>query len=251
MRMSYITRKLTMYAAVAIIFLGIGALAQQITIPAGTTIRRLPIYSVQTQQKKVALTFDVAWENSDTEELLAVLEPYGVKATFFVTGDFCDRCGEDVKQFAQAGHDVGNHSDMHPHPNQLKKVDLLSDTKACNRKIKELIGTQPTLYRAPYGEYNSEVIAAVEDSLNMKVIQWDVDSMDWKRNGVEAAVQNVLSKVQSGSIILFHNDLETTVPAVEKVIRRLQGQGYEFVLVKDMIYQTDYTIDATGRQRPN
>lgn len=239
-------------AALAVIGAGIGVFLRMQEFGAASLIaakpRRLPIYSVETKEKQVALTFDAAWGNSDTDALLAMLDELGVKATFFVTGDWCDRCGADVKRLSAAGHAIENHSDSHPHPNALSKQELLTDARRCSEKIKALTGKAPTLYRAPYGEYNSAVIAALEDDLGYYVIQWDADSMDWKRDGCEAAVQNAVSKAGSGSILLFHNDIDTTVHAVRKTIERLKAQGYAFVLVGDMIYKEHYTINVAGRQ---
>lgn len=249
----YVKRKKYMLFILGIILCGVIIFFRiygNTAVKTDTAVRRLPIYSVETAQKTVALTFDAAWGNSDTDELIAVLEENQVKATFFVTGDWCDRCGEDVKKLSAAGHAIENHSDVHPHPNELSKQELINDTKTCSEKIEALTGIKPTLYRAPYGEYNNTVIAAIEDELGLKMIQWDADSMDWKRNGAETAVQNVISKVRNGSILLFHNDIDTTAEAVQKTVTRLKAQGYSFVLVKDMIYTENYTFDVTGRQIP-
>jgi peptidoglycan/xylan/chitin deacetylase (PgdA/CDA1 family) len=235
-------------AIAAVISAGIGFVLQHQTVLTDASQRRLPVYSVETDQKAVALTFDAAWGNSDTDVLIAMLAQYQVKATFFVTGDWCDRCPEDVKKLSQAGHAIENHSDAHPHPNALSQADLAADARACNRKIEALTGIAPKLYRAPYGEYNDTVIATIEDTVGLTVVQWDADSVDWKRIGAEASAQNVISKVQNGSILLFHNDLETTVDAVSRVIERLQAQGYQFVLARDLIYEGNYKIDAQGRQ---
>ncbi len=238
-------------AALAVLCAGIGALLQLTQAQyASSEVKRLPVYSVETGDKVVALTFDAAWGNSDTDALIEVLGKNDVKATFFVTGDWCDRCGEDVKRLSAAGHAIENHSDAHPHPVQITKKQLVDDTNACTRKIAALTGIEPKLYRVPYGEYNTDVIKTVEDEIGLLAVQWDADSMDWKRIGVEASVQNALSKVQNGSILLFHNDLETTAQAVDTVICRLKANGYRFALVRDMIYTKDYTIDVTGRQHP-
>lgn len=255
MRHFWIKKRLPILLAVlAILCAGAGAIFRVIQVQGVSTasgqIRRLPIYSVETDKKQVALTFDAAWGNSDTDALIELMAGQNVKATFFVTGDWCDRCGEDVKKLSAAGHAIENHSDAHPHPNQLSKSELLADTRACSQKIEALTGITPVLYRAPYGEYNSAVVAAIEDELGLKMIQWDADSKDWKRNGAEAAVQNAVSKVQNGSILLFHNDIDTTVEAVGKTITRLKAQGYAFVLVRDLICTGEYTMDAAGRQIP-
>lgn len=211
--------------------------------------RRLPIYSVDRGDKKIAVTFDVAWENSNTEELIDILKENDAKATFFITGDWCDRYPEDVKQFFDAGHEIGNHSDQHPHVEGMNVNDLINDTKECSRKIKMLTGKEPTLYRAPYGEFDDSLITTL-DGMGMKVIQWDVDSIDWKKPSADQIKKRVLKNVKSGSILLFHNDLENTTEALPDILKTLKSQGYEFVPVSELIYADNYTIDANGRQSP-
>ena len=154
---------------------GIGAVLTSVGTQA--TERILPIYSVERGDNKVALTFDVAWENSNTQELIDILDEYDALATFFVTGDWCDRYPEDVKLFADAGHEIQNHSDQHPHVKGMNVNDLISDTKAASQKIRGITGKEPTLYRAPYGEYDDTVMTTVE-GMGMKVIQWDVEALD-------------------------------------------------------------------------
>ena len=236
-------------AAAAVVGALIGFFMPDSVMLTSAEVRRIPIYAVETKKKQVALTFDAAWGNSDTDALIALLELRQVKATFFVTGDWCDRYPDDVKKLAAAGHAIGNHSDRHPHPNALTTAKLIADTECCSDKIEKLTGIRPTLYRAPYGEYNTAVVRAIEDDLGMRMIQWDADSLDWKRCGASAAVQNVMNKVQNGSILLFHNDIDTTVESVETVILRLQAQGYEFVTVGELIDPENYDLDNSGRQR--
>lgn len=139
--------------------------------------RKLPIYRVERGDNKIALTFDVAWENSNTEELIEILDEFGAKATFFITGDWCDRYPEDVKAFYDAGHEIGNHSDQHPHVEGIKVNDLINDTKEASRKISMLTGEEPKLYRAPYGEYDDSALTTLE-GMGLKVIQWDVEPLD-------------------------------------------------------------------------
>ncbi len=211
--------------------------------------RLVPIYSVDRGDKKIALTFDVAWENSNTEELLNILEQNDAKATFFITGDWCDRYPDDVKMFYDAGHEIENHSDQHPHVEGINVNDLINDTKECNRKIKMITGEEPKLYRAPYGEYDDSLITTL-DGMGMKVVQWDVDSVDWKKQSADKIKKKVLKGVKSGSILLFHNDLENTTEALPDILKSLRSQGYEFVRADELIYSDNYTIDATGKQIP-
>lgn len=211
--------------------------------------RLLPIYSVECDKKKIAVTFDVAWENSNTDELISILKDNDAKATFFVTGDWCDRYPDDVKKFFDAGHEIENHSDKHPHVLGMNVNDLIADTRECTRKIKMLTGEEPTLYRAPYGEYDDSLITTL-DGMGMKVIQWDVDSVDWKKPSASDIKKKVLKGVKPGSILLFHNDLENTTEALPDILGELKSQGYEFVTVKDLIFKDNYTIDSDGKQIP-
>lgn len=154
---------------------GIGAIVTSVGTQASE--RLIPIYCVERGDKKISLTFDVAWENSNTQELIDILDEYDARATFFVTGDWCDRYPDDVKAFADAGHEIQNHSDQHPHVKGMNVNDLISDTKSASLKIQDITGTQPTLYRAPYGEYDNSLMTTVE-GMGMKVIQWDVEALD-------------------------------------------------------------------------
>ena len=154
---------------------GVGAILTSVGTQA--TERQLPVYCVERGDNKISLTFDVAWENSNTQELIDILDEYDARATFFVTGDWCDRYPDDIKMFADAGHEIQNHSDVHPHVKGMNVNDLITDTKSASQKIKDITGTEPTLYRAPYGEYDDTVITTVE-GMGLTVIQWDVEALD-------------------------------------------------------------------------
>ena len=127
--------------------------------------------------------------------------------------------------------------------------DLITDTKSASRKIKDVTDTEPTLSRAPYGEYDDTVITTVE-GMGLTVIQWDVDSLDWKKPDPSAITKKVVNSVKSGSIVLFHNDLENTTEALPQILEQLSQKGYEFVPVSELIYTENYTIDPNGMQIP-
>lgn len=216
-------------------------------VTASAEERKLPIYCVDRGDNKIALTFDCAWGNSNTDELLSILKNANAKATFFVTGEFCDKYPEDVKKFYDAGHSVQNHSDVHPHVNGMNINSLIEDTRECSRKIKMITGEEPVLYRSPYGEYDDNVITTVE-GMGLKVIQWSVDSIDWEDPDPYTIYERITSKTESGSILLFHNDLENTTEALPEILTELLQSGFEFAAVEDMIYYEDYYIDNTGKQ---
>ena len=144
---------------------------------ASATDRQAPIYCVQRDQKMLAISFDAAWGNEDTQQLIDILGKYNVKATFFVVGDWVDKYPESVKALHDAGHEVMNHSNSHAHMSQLSSEAIVADVEACNDKIEAVTGVRPTLIRPPYGEYDNNVITSIR-SIGMEPIQWDVDSLD-------------------------------------------------------------------------
>lgn len=207
----------------------------------------LPIYCVKTEEKKIAITFDSAWDDNDLSEVLSALENYGCKATFFVVGDFLDKYPERVKEMYEKGHEIANHSDTHPHTNSLSKEQMVKEMDDCDKKIKDLTGQKEVLFRAPYGEYNDLLVKTCRDTGRF-CIQWDVDSLDWKGLTAEMITERVVEKVKNGSVILLHNGAKNTAKALPQLLCDLKNQGYEFVTVSDLIYKDNYYIDHTGMQ---
>lgn len=216
-------------------------------VGAAAATRQLPIYCVQRDQKEVAISFDAAWGNEDTQQLIDILGKYNIKATFFVVGGWVDKYPESVKALYDAGHEVMNHSNSHAHMSTLAREEIIADIEACNDKIEAITGVHPTLFRPPYGEYDDKVITAVR-SINMEPIQWDVDSLDWKEIPANEITKRVVSKVQPGSIVLFHNAAIHTPEALPTIIETLLQEGYTFVPISKIILPQPYTIDHTGKQ---
>ena len=147
--------------------------------PAVTTsvaTRQLPIYCVDRDDNMVAISFDAAWGNEDTQQLIDILAEHDVKTTFFVVGDWVEKYPESVKALHDAGHEIMNHSDDHAHYNSLSTNEIIADVNTCNDKIEAVTGVRPTLIRCPYGEYDDHVIAAIR-SIGMEPIQWDVETL--------------------------------------------------------------------------
>ena len=209
----------------------------------------LPIYCVETNEKKIALTFDAAWGADDTDTLIAVLQQYNATATFFVVGEWVDKYPNEVKKLSDAGFDVMNHSATHPYMTKLSETAMKEQLKICNDKITAVTGKTPTLFRCPYGDYDNRVISTVE-SVGMKTLQWDVDSLDWKDTAtVSSIVTRVTGKVKPGSIVLFHNDADHTPEALPIILEKLTADGYTFVKAADLIYNDNYEILHDGTQR--
>ena len=235
---------LAMVAAVALIF---WAVSSPSVVGVAASKRDLPVYCVQRDEKLVAVSFDAAWGNEDTQTLIDILDRYGVHATFFVVGSWVERYPESVLALSEAGHEVMNHSSSHAHFSSLSHGEIVSDITACNEKIAEITGVTPTLFRCPYGEYDDHVIQAVR-SLGMTTVQWDVDSLDWKGISASEIQRRVLDRVQPGSIVLFHNAAEHTPEALPGILESLIADGYRVVPISELLLRGDSFIDNTGRQ---
>ena len=221
------------------------AVNSPVIVGASAASRRLPIYNVKRDNKAVSLTFDAAWGNEDTEELIDILSRYGVKATFFLVGQWVDKYPESVKALYDAGMEIGNHSNEHPHMAKLSEKQITDEIAACNEKVTSITGTEPKLFRCPYGEYNDQVIATV-NGMGMLPIQWNVDSLDWKGIGAQEIYNRVTNAVVPGSIVLFHNAAEHTPEALGDIIEYLLAEGYEIVPVSQLLLSGDYEIDHAG-----
>lgn len=216
-------------------------------VSAAQAERDLPIYCVGREDNVVSLTFDAAWGNEDTQQLIDILAEHDIKATFFVVGEWVDKYPESVKALFDAGHEVMNHSDSHPHFTQLSPDRMAAEVNACADKIAAVTGVRPNLFRPPFGDYNDSVVSTMRKE-GFYTIQWDVDSLDWKNPGVGNIVSRVLDKTKSGSIILFHNAAEQTPAALPAIIDGLIAKGFTFAPISELIYKDNYYMDHTGRQ---
>ena len=223
------------------------AIAYTISTTVGATERKLPVYSVETEERKVALTFNCAWGTDGLNEILEILNRENIKCTFFFVGEFAQKYPEAVRKIYNAGHETGNHSMHHKDPVKQEYEEILSDINACNELLFSITGVMPSLYRAPSGSYDNKTVEAAQ-SLGMTAIQWDVDSIDWKDISYDSLAGRVVSKSSPGSIVLFHLGKENTVRALDRIIKELKENGYSFVAVGELLLQGETYIDHTGRQ---
>lgn len=222
---------------------------EYISISNNVNGREMPICSVETQEKKIALTFDVSWGNKDIHKILDILETYQVRASFFVTGMWAEKYSEEVKAIHDKGHDLGNHSQDHRNMKGMSREEQAREIREAGQIVRELTGIQMDLFRPPYGDYDDEVILEAENQ-GCYTVLWDVDSLDWKDYGKDHIVETVLDHedLRNGSILWFHCGTKYTAEALPEVIRGLQEQGYTLVPLSGLIYREDYHMDVKGRQ---
>lgn len=208
--------------------------------------REVPIYSVDRNDNKIALTFNCAWNDSDIDKIIELLKKYEADATFFAVGDWAQKYPQALKKLSDAGYEIGNHSYNHAHYNKMSKDAILKDIQKCDDIITDITGTKPFLFRAAYGEYNDNVVSGCDETGRV-YIQWSVDSLDYKADSPAEIEERVLNKVSNGDIILMHNGTEHTAAALETLLPAL-SENYTLTRISDLIYKNNYIIDGTGKQ---
>ena len=242
-------RHIALFAGFLLTFAVFWVVNAPASVATSVTTRQLPIYCVDRSDKMISISFDAAWGNEDTQQLIDILARYNIKTTFFVVGEWVEKYPESVRALHAAGHEIMNHSNNHAHYNTLSANEIISDINACNDKIEAITGVRPTLIRCPYGEYDDHVIAAIR-SIGMEPIQWDVDSLDWKDLSAAEITKRVTGKVQSGSICLFHNAALHTPEALPAILEFFKQNGYTVVPISQILLTGEYYMDHTGKQCP-
>lgn len=214
-------------------------------------VYKLPIYSVDSEEKVIALTFDINWAETDyLKSILDTLDKYNVKATFFIMGrwaNYSEENTEKLKMIYESGNEIGNHSYIHPDFKSISEERMIQELKRADDIIYEIIGEKPKLFRFPSGSYSEKAVEVVTKAGYMP-IQWDVDSVDWKELGEDIEYKRVVDNVKPGSIVLFHNNCKYTPNNLDKIIKKLQDEGYTFMPVGDMVIKENFIIDEKGIQ---
>jgi probable sporulation protein (polysaccharide deacetylase family) len=192
-----------------------------------------PIFQGSIAQPKVALACNVFWGEEFLPDMLNTLSENNVKITFFIGGSWAKRYPDMLKSLADSGHELGNHSYSHPHPNSLSKEKNKDQITKTADLVRDVTGVQTNLYAPPYGEYNDTVLLAAHE-LGYKTIMWSIDTIDWQRPPAEVVKNRVLKKLRNGAIILIH-PTAPTARALPELIKEIQQQGYQICTVSDIL----------------
>lgn len=216
----------------------------------GYTERKVPIYSVKTTEKKVALTFDAAWGADKTSKIVEILENNGICGTFFLVGFWSEKYQDKIKEIHEAGFDIGTHSETHPKMSTLSAAKIQEELISSCKKITDVTGEQVRFFRPPFGDYN-DTLLDVASSLNLQTIQWNIDSLDWKGLTANQMLDRVKSGLTNGSIILFHNNSDNIIEALPLIINYIKQEGYKMVKLSELVYEKNYFVDNNGIQKLN
>lgn len=195
------------------------------------------VYSVPTDRKAIALTFDISWGDKRAIPILDILEQKEVKnVTFFLSSPWSKSHPEIVKRIVDAGYEIGSHGHKHDNYSTYSDEEIRRQISTAHGILTELTGKPPKLIRMPNGDFDKRVLQ-IADDLGYRVVQWDTDSLDWKNPGTDKIVQRVLAGAHPGDIVLLHasDSCLQTHEALPIIIDSLREQGYEFVTVSQLL----------------
>lgn len=207
-----------------------------------------PIYSATVNTQAIGVTFDISWGEKTAEPILDILKQEGIHATFFLSSPWADKHQELVQRMVKEGHEIGSHGNRHIDLNTLGSPEIENEITISQKVLEKITGRSVQLIRTPNGAYNNKVISEAH-KLGYRVIQWSVDSLDWKRPGASAIINNVLNGIKpgggakTGDIILFHasDSAPDTPQALPTVIKNLKSKGYSLIPVGQLLDQASST----------
>lgn len=186
----------------------------------------------------IALTFDDGPHPRYTRQILDILKKEGIKATFFVIGENIGYYDEGiVSDIINDGHELGNHTFNHEHTKDMNEENFYRDVKMCHELVKEKYGYEMKIFRPPEG-YVDQKVEKIAAEMGYSIIIWSIDTKDWEHVGADLIVGNIEKNADDGDIILMHDYVSkpnTTIDALEKIIKNLKNQGYKFVTVSELI----------------
>ena len=188
----------------------------------------------------VALTFDDGPQPSVGNRIMDCLAQYGGKATFFMVGERVGSYKTEVQRMVAEGHEVANHTMNHKYLQKLGAAQIQAQVNNGNDAIQAACGVRPTLLRLPGGNHNATVLA----NAGMPMIQWNVDTLDWKTRNADKTVAAVLNHVKDGDIILMHELYGATGDAVARIVPELHKRGFQMVTVSQMAAAKGRSLEA-------
>lgn len=199
------------------------------------------IYDPTQKQKLVALTFDDG-PSKNTDTILDVLKKYNAKATFFVVGQQAEYYTDQLKREVSEGMEIGNHTYEHMTLKFHTQEEIKNTLDRNDETINKLTGVVPAVMRPTGGGVDENVARAVTKPM----IQWNIDTLDWKTRDANNTVATATSKVTDGSIILMHDLYEATADAVKELVPQLHAMGYKMVTVSELAEAYGYPLERGG-----
>lgn len=190
------------------------------------------LYVGDTNQKEIYITFDAGFENGNTERILDALKKHGVKATFFLVGNYFETQPELVKRMAEEGHTIGNHTYSHPDMSKISDIQSFQTELQKNEALyRDILGSEmPKLYRPPQGKFCEENLKMAQQ-LGYSTVFWSLAYVDWyvdDQPTPEQAFSKLLPRIHPGAVVLLHSTSSTNAEILDELLTKWEGTGYSF-----------------------
>ncbi|MGN0242939.1 MAG: polysaccharide deacetylase family protein [Lachnospiraceae bacterium] len=210
------------------------------------TTEETTVRTIDPNRPVVAFTFDDGPYSAVTDKIVADFEQYNGRCTFFVVANRLGNGYEDyqasLKNAYDKGNEIGTHTFDHYDLTNLEEQEIIEEIKKSSDRIEKVIGAKPTLLRPPYGSLNEKVKKCSE----LPLINWNIDSQDWKDRDPEKICDTVMKLIENESIVLMHDLYETTEEALQLLLPKLQEEGYQFVTVSELYEYKGIELEKGG-----
>lgn len=190
-------------------------------------------YQGPTDKQQMALAINVAWGTEYIPQMLEILKSEGVRATFFLVGNWAEKFPDLVVEIKEAGQEIGNHGYRHRHPQKLVEKELIALIKKNEDLIEKTADYETKLFAPPYGEVDQRIVKTAH-KIGYKTIMWTLDTIDWQRPDAEVIIERIIPKARNGAIVLMH-PTQPTVEALPKMIKGLEEKGYQLVTITELL----------------
>ncbi|MFF1357464.1 polysaccharide deacetylase family protein [Streptomyces sp. NPDC058297] len=200
--------------------------------PARLEVRREPILRMDTHDRSMVLTFDDGPDPRYTPHILQTLREHDVRAMFFVCGEQVEWNQDLLREMADDGHVVGNHTWTHPLLTTMSRSAMRSEIERTCEIIDDTIGEPPAWFRAPYGAWNRNAFR-IGAELGMEPFAWTLDTNDWTEPGTRAIVRAVRAEAAPGVVVLSHDaggNRSQSVAALRTYLPELLDSGYRIMV---------------------
>ena len=189
-------------------------------------------YVGDANQKEIYITFDAGFENGNTERILDALKKHGVKATFFLVGNYFETQPELVKRMAEEGHTIGNHTYSHPDMSKIGDIQSFQTELQKNESLyRDILGSEmPKLYRPPQGKFCEENLKMAQQ-LGYSTVFWSLAYVDWYTDDQptpEQAFSKLLPRIHPGAVVLLHSTSSTNAEILDELLTKWEETGYSF-----------------------
>lgn len=195
-------------------------------------------FKITPDKKLIAFTYDDGPSIYD-KQIVDALKGAHATATFFEVGNRMDDYVDEINYINQNNMEIGNHTFNHKILYELEMKDALNEVLSVNEKYQSITSKSLYIFRPSYGALNENVI----DKINMPIVQWSIDTLDWKSRDAKKVYNKIIKNPRDGDIVLMHSLYESTLLATKNSLKDLYKKGFVVVSVSELAKYKSITLE--------